>query len=165
MAKKLNLNECLIMKMAYNKSSLATAMRRAVRPFLNPINKAVKDAAPEYEKMLKEIKSNKDNKDLSNEEIFKIFDRKATEYNNKVLVDIDFSRNSSKAFIYQVWSPFQWDPKEVGEATIDLIDAIDEKLVEIYPEINIDLEAMDPIDETQEPSTEAAFEASVDSKK
>lgn len=132
-----NLNELLFIKRTADLTQMSIAQKRMIRPFVKAVNNAIKEMNEEYEKIKEDLRDGKDLDSLSDDEkkeFFTKFSDNVVVANSKKIVEIDWTRNSSKNIVYNIWSPFQWDTKILGDAS-SMIDAIDEKLCSIYPDL------------------------------
>lgn len=130
------LNEGLIFKAVFDATLTNFSVKRSVRPFIKVISSALKEAKAEYDKIRKEIfESEKTEQEKMSE-----FANKIADYNNKVILNFDFTRNSTKNFFYSFWNRFEFDPKLFGENISEITEEIDEKICSIYPELNVDLD-------------------------
>jgi len=144
--KTFNLNECVTMKICYDRTEAPIAIKRSIRPFIKAINKALNETSEKYNQIAKDYLGAKDPKSLTEEEakafsnhmnvnIFKI--------NSEIYPAIDLARPSTANFFIRFWTPFAFKLEVDGEYNLKLADDIDEKVVELYPELEMSLDKED----------------------
>ena len=74
-----------------------------------------------------------------NVEIYKI--------NSNIYPKIDLSRDSSLNFFIRFWTQFSFNHEVDGEFTMRQADEIDAKIVELHPELGIDLDNKEEVKE------------------
>lgn len=141
-----NLNEGLIFKAVFDKTNTNLAVKRSVRPFMNSLNKAINEAKSEYNKIRDEVF--KDEK-TSQEEKQSLFGGKVADYNNKIILDIDFEKNSTRNFFYSFWNRFEFNPDLFGDNISDIVEEIDQKVCAIYPQLDVNIDKEETKEETK----------------
>lgn len=148
--KVFNLNECAIMRSCYDRTEANMAIRRSARPFINPINKAMQEASVLYNAKAKELIGDKEPKDLSQEELKEFSEKMNVEIykiNSNIYPKIDLSRDSSLNFFIRFWTQFSFNHEVDGEFTMRQADEIDAKIVELHPDLGIDLDNKEEVKE------------------
>ena len=142
--KEFNLNDCVLFKMCYDQTEANLVVKRSVRPMIKSINKAIKENEEAYNNLFKEALGGKDVKGLTEDEqkeVFTKFNDSVYEHNKKVFPEFILERNSTHNFFIRFWTPFMFDPKTNSPFTIKEADRLDENIVEIYPDLDVNLDA------------------------
>ena len=150
---KLNLNEALILLVPYNNSVLSSAMRRAVRPFIKAIQTSLATQDEKYKEITNKIIGDKKKEDLTQEESKKLSDEVLAEIsknNVNIYPEINYEATSTKMFVSQVWTTFEWDPSRFADY-LGVVDLVDQKLCEIYPELNVNVDEKEEESPKEEP--------------
>lgn len=140
---KFNLNEVLLFKFVFNSTVTTSAMRRSVRPFMKVVNEAIKSAEPKYKeaaKVLEEKFKDSENNEETSKKMLMEMGSATLKVNEEIFVEFDFTRNSTKNFFISFWTPFQWNPEMHGKSIIERVEELDEKVCEIYPEIDVNID-------------------------
>lgn len=151
--KKFNLNECVIMRSCYDRTEANMAIRRSVKAFINPINKAMKEATDAYNKVAEKYLDGKDIKTLSEKELSELSTKMNVEIfkiNSSIYPKIDLAKPSSLNFFVRFWTQFSFNHQVDGDFVIRQADEIDAKIIEVYPELDIDMDK----EEDEEKKTE-----------
>lgn len=145
-----NLNECMLFKVCYSRTEANMAIRRSVRPLIKAINKSLEEAKVVYEKQMEHLLDGRKMEELSEDEKKKIFtqwNKDVYEYNETIFPAFSLERESSKNFFIRYWTQFAFNPKADDQYMLDLSEEVDTKLVEIYPDLDIDLDAEPSVEE------------------
>lgn len=152
-----DLNDCVVLRLCFQGTEASMAVKRSVRPMMKAIGEALTEAQKQYEAKTKEILGGKEIKDLSKEEqnsaISKI-NMAVYDINKTIFPRFDLKRESTRNFFLRFWSSYTFDPKVTEQFVIEQSDAIDEKVVEIYPDLDINLDEPEQTEEIKEEEVE-----------
>ena len=140
---KFNLNEILLFKFVFNSTVTSSSMRRSVRPFMKVINEAIKSAEPKYQeaaKIVEEKFKNSEKNEENSQKMLMEMGSATLKINEEIFTEFDFTRNSTKNFFISFWTPFQWNPEIHGKSIIEKVEELDEKICEVYPEIDVNID-------------------------
>jgi hypothetical protein len=140
-----NLNDCMLFKTCYNRTEASMAIKRSVRPFIKAINKAMKEEAiPKYNAKAEELLAGRKPEELSKEELKKFQDDYSSamyQINAEIYPNIILDRNSTWNFFARFWSDFSFSAEKDGDFMMQEADSTDTKVVERYPDLNVDLDS------------------------
>lgn len=154
--KTFNLNDAVLFKLCFDKTECSIAVRRSVRPFIKAINASIQEALPVYEAKALELLEGKKMEDLKEEdqkEFFGKYNKIVFDVNKDIYPNFDLKRNSTYNFFLRFWSPFTWPVETTDPFTRKHADEVDEKVVELFPELDVNVDEPSEESSTQEEIT------------
>lgn len=158
-----NLNECVTMRLCYDRTEAPMAIKRSVRPFIKAISASLKEASDKYNEVAKEYLGGKDPKSLTDDERKSLSDHmniNIFKINSEIYPAIDLARPSTLNFFVRFWTPFSFK-QEDGEYNLRLADEVDDKIVDLYPELEMDLDKEEELKVADESANETVADQEV----